>query len=110
MTRTAGPQWTKRKLLEQMVLGSRQAPMIGSAEQIADNLVAWMDQAGVDGFNLSRTVVPECFDDIIELVIPILQERGIYKTGYREGPFREKLFGTQRLPSRHIAARYRATG
>ncbi|KAA9388491.1 LLM class flavin-dependent oxidoreductase [Neorhizobium galegae] len=107
MTRTAGPQWTKRKLLEQMVLGSRQAPMVGSAEQIADNLVAWMDQAGVDGFNLSRTVVPECFDDIIDLVIPILQERGLYKTGYSQGPYREKLFGTPRLPERHIGARYR---
>ncbi|WP_117192177.1 LLM class flavin-dependent oxidoreductase [Rhizobium terrae] len=110
MTRTAGPQWTKRKLLEQMVLGSRQAPMVGSAEQIADNLVAWMDQAGVDGFNLSRTVVPECFDDIIELVVPILQERGIYKTSYREGPLREKLFGSPRLPERHIAAKYRTAG
>ncbi len=110
MTRTAGPQWTKRKLLDQMVLGSRQAPMVGSAEQIVDNLAAWMDQAGVDGFNLSRTVVPECFDDIIDLVIPILQERGLYKTGYREGTFREKLFGSPRLPDRHIAARYRTTG
>ncbi|MBP2557531.1 FMN-dependent oxidoreductase (nitrilotriacetate monooxygenase family) [Neorhizobium galegae] len=109
MTRTAGPQWTKRKLLEQMVLGSRQAPMIGSAEQIADNLVAWMDEAGVDGFNLSRTVVPECFDDIIELVIPILQERGLYKTGYGEGTYREKLFGAPGLPDRHIAARYRVS-
>ncbi|MDR6817322.1 FMN-dependent oxidoreductase (nitrilotriacetate monooxygenase family) [Neorhizobium sp. 2083] len=110
MTRTAGPQWTKRKLVEQMVLGSRQAPMVGSAEQIADKLVAWMDEAGVDGFNLSRTVVPECFDDIIELVIPILQERGLYKTGYREGTFREKLFGTARLPGRHVGARYRVLG
>ncbi|MGK6311660.1 LLM class flavin-dependent oxidoreductase [Neorhizobium sp. DT-125] len=110
MTRGAGPRWTKRKLLEQMVLGSRQAPMVGSAEQIADNLVAWMNEAGVDGFNLSRTVVPECFDDIIELVIPILQERGLYKTGYRDGTFREKLFGSPRLPDRHIAARYRAAG
>lgn len=110
MTRTAGPQWTKRKLVEQMVLGSRQAPMVGSAEQIADKLVAWMDEAGVDGFNLSRTVVPECFDDIIELVIPILQERGLYKTGYREGTFREKLFGTARLPGRHVGARYRVPG
>ncbi len=110
MTRTAGPQWTKRKLIEQMVLGSRQAPMVGSAEQIADKLVAWMDEAGVDGFNLSRTVVPECFDDIIELVIPILQERGLYKTGYREGTFREKLFGTARLPGRHVGARYRVPG
>jgi FMN-dependent oxidoreductase (nitrilotriacetate monooxygenase family) len=108
MTRTAGPQWTKRKLLDQMVLGSRQAPMVGSAEQIADALIRWMDEAGVDGFNLSRTVVPECFDDMIELVIPILQERGLYKTAYADGTLREKLFGTPRLPDRHVGAGYRA--
>jgi FMN-dependent oxidoreductase (nitrilotriacetate monooxygenase family) len=107
MTRTAGPQWTKRKLLEQMVLGSRQAPIVGSAEQVADALVHWMNAADVDGFNLSRTVVPECFDDVIELVIPILQERGLYKTGYSDGTLREKLFGTPRLPDRHIGATFR---
>jgi FMN-dependent oxidoreductase (nitrilotriacetate monooxygenase family) len=107
MTRAAGPQWTKRKLLEQMIMGSRQMPMVGSAEQIADKLAAWMDQAGVDGFNLSRTVVPECFDDVIELVIPILQERGLYKTGYSDGTLRQKLFGAPRLPDRHVAAGYR---
>lgn len=108
MTRTAGPQWTKRKLLEQMVLGSRQPPMIGSAERIADELARWVAEAGVDGFNLSRTVVPECFDDIIELVIPILQERGLYKTSYSDGPLRRKLFGTPRLPQRHVGASHRS--
>jgi len=51
--------------------------------------------------------VPECFDDVIELVIPILQERGVYKTGYREGTLREKLFGAPRLPARHVGGRYR---
>ncbi len=107
MNRTAGPQWTKRKLLEQMVLGSRQAPMVGSAEEIADALVRWTTEAGVDGFNLSRTVVPECFDDIIALVIPILQERGLYKTGYAPGSLREKLFGAPRLPESHVAAGFR---
>ena len=107
MNRTAGPQWTKRKLLEQMVLGSRQAPMVGSAEEIADALVRWTTEAGVDGFNLSRTVVPECFDDIIALVIPILQERGLYKTGYAQGSLREKLFGAPRLPESHVAAGFR---
>ncbi|HEV7436385.1 MAG TPA: LLM class flavin-dependent oxidoreductase [Pseudorhizobium sp.] len=107
MTRTAGAQWTKRKLLEQMVLGSRQPPMIGSAERIADELGKWANEAGVDGFNLSRTVVPECFDDIIELVIPILQDRGLYKTAYSEGPLRQKLFGQPRLPARHIGAGHR---
>lgn len=110
MTRSAGPQWTKRKLLEQMVLGSRQAPMVGSAEEIADWLQQWVEQADVDGFNLSRTVVPECFDDLIELVIPILQERGVYKTAYAEGPLRQKLFGEPRLTARHVGGRYRVAG
>ena len=107
MTRSAGPQWTKRKLLAQMTLGSRQAPLVGSAEQVADVLMDWSAQAGVDGFNLSRTVVPECFDDIIELVVPILQERGVYKTAYKQGALREKLFGTARLPASHSADQYR---
>jgi FMN-dependent oxidoreductase (nitrilotriacetate monooxygenase family) len=107
MTRSAGPQWTKRKLLAQMTLGSRQAPLVGSAEQVADVLMDWSAQAGVDGFNLSRTVVPECFDDIIELVVPILQERGVYKTAYKQGALREKLFGAARLPASHSADQYR---
>lgn len=107
MTRAAGPQWTLRKLLEQMPLGSRQPPMVGSAEQIADRLTEWVEGADIDGFNLSRTVVPECFDDIIELVIPILQERGMYKTSYRDGTLREKLFDAPRLPGRHVGARAR---
>ena len=107
MTRSAGPQWTRRKLLEQMVLGSRQAPWVGSAETIADLLVSWSEETGVDGFNLSRTVVPECIDDVIEYLVPALQERGVYKTAYRDGTYREKLFGHARLPASHTAAQYR---
>jgi hypothetical protein len=90
-----------------MVLGSRQQPMVGSAEQIADQLIAWSEQAGIDGFNLSRTVTPECFEDFIELVVPILQERGVYKTAYADGVYREKLFGRARLPGSHTAASHR---
>ena len=108
MTRAAGPQWTNRKLLEQMVLGSRQAPLVGSAERIADELIAWIEETGVDGFNLSRTVAPECFEDFVELVVPILQERGVYKRAYRDGTLREKLFGHARLPSTHTGAQYRS--
>jgi FMN-dependent oxidoreductase (nitrilotriacetate monooxygenase family) len=107
MTRAAGPQWTRRKLLEQMVLGSRQQPWVGSAQQVADLMMSWSEETGVDGFNLSRTVVPECFDDVIDLLVPILQERGVYKTAYREGTYREKLFGHARLPASHAAAEYR---
>jgi hypothetical protein len=109
MTRVAGPQWTRRKLLEQMVLGSRQAPLVGCAERIADELMGWTADAGVDGFNLSRTVAPECFEDFIGLVVPILQERGAYKHAYRDGSLREKLFGGEALlPERHAAAQFRS--
>jgi hypothetical protein len=90
------------------VLGSRQTPLVGSAERIADELIAWTEQTGVDGFNLSRTVAPECFEDFIELVVPLLQERGAYKRAYRDGTLREKLFGHPRLPSTHTAARFRS--
>ena len=104
MTRSSGPQWTRRKLLESLVMGSRQAPWVGSAQTIADQMIAWSEQAGVDGFNLSRTVVPECFDDFIALVVPLLQERGAYMTGYTSGSLRHKLFGRDTLPTSHPAA------
>ena len=91
--RAAAPRATKRALIDRMVLGSRQPPIVGSVEDVADELIAWMDQADVDGFNLSRTVTPECLEDVVRLLVPALQERGRYKRGYAPGTYREKLFG-----------------
>lgn len=82
MARIAGPSWTKRTLLEQSVLGSRQPPIVGDPVQVADALEAWVAEADVDGFNLSRTVMPECLEAFISLVVPVLQERGAYKQAY----------------------------
>ncbi len=109
MARVAGPSWTKRKLLEQSVLGSRQPPIVGDPAQVADALQAWVAEADVDGFNLSRTVMPECLHSFIDLVVPVLQERGLYKTAYAPGTYRNKLFGGgPLLPPTHPAARHRA--
>ncbi len=99
---------TKRKLLDRMVLGSRQTPIVGDPAQIADALIAWVEQADVDGFILSRTVTPECFEDFVELVVPELQRRGVYKERYAPGTLREKLFGGGRMvPAEHPAAKFR---
>ena len=104
--RGAGPAMTKRRLREMMVLGSRQAPIVGSPDQVADELIAWTAEADVDGFILSRTVTPECFEDFIELVVPALQRRGAYKEAYAPGTLREKLFGQgAHLSARHPARR-----
>jgi FMN-dependent oxidoreductase (nitrilotriacetate monooxygenase family) len=103
--------WTRQKLLDEHALGGRYITVIGSPEQVADELESWIAETGLDGFNLTRIVTPESYEDFIDLVIPELQRRGSYKTAYEQGTLREKLFpeGEARLPKRHAGARFRAT-
>ncbi|WP_296235337.1 LLM class flavin-dependent oxidoreductase [Pseudomonas sp. UBA4617] len=101
--------WTRRRLLQQHALGGRYVTLVGAPEQVAEQLIAWIDETGLDGFNLTRTVTPESFEDFIDLVIPQLQQRGRYKTAYAEGTLREKLFQADHpyLPADHPGSAYR---
>lgn len=102
---------TRRKLLEHFQLGGRYPAIVGSAQKVVDELQSWVDETGIDGFNVTRTVVPESFEDFVDIVVPELQNRGIYKTAYAEGSLRHKLFGQgDRLPNRHAAAQFRQLG
>nr|WP_312987425.1 LLM class flavin-dependent oxidoreductase [Comamonas koreensis] len=95
-------------LLDELSLGGRYATVVGDAQQIADEMQSWVEEAGVDGFNLARTVVPECFGDFIDLVVPELQSRGLHKSAYAPGSMRHKLFGQgDRLPAHHHAQQFR---
>ncbi|MCS3471696.1 FMN-dependent oxidoreductase (nitrilotriacetate monooxygenase family) [Pseudomonas sp. JUb42] len=101
--------WTRQRLLDQHALGGRYFTVVGSAQQVADELESWIAETGLDGFNLTRIVTPESYVDFIDLVIPELQRRGSYKTAYDSGSLREKLFpeGEAHLPQRHTGASYR---
>ncbi len=111
ITIRAKEPWTVRRIIEHMSLGARNAPLVGSAEEVADALQAYVEETDVDGFNLSRVVTPETLEDFVALVIPVLQERGAYKTAYAPGLLREKLFGRgARLPESHYAASLRHAG
>nr|WP_314421150.1 LLM class flavin-dependent oxidoreductase [uncultured Pseudomonas sp.] len=101
--------WTRRKLLEQHALGGRYMTLVGSPQQVADELESWIEETGLDGFNLTRIVTPESYVDFIDLVVPELQRRGSYKTAYDTGSLRQKLFteGDAHLPERHTGAAYR---
>lgn len=100
--------WTKRRLLEQHSLGARYPVIVGSPSQVADALQVWIDEADVDGFNLTRIVNPASYRDFIDLVVPELQSRGVYKTEYAEGALRHKLFGQgAQLTALHPAAKRR---
>jgi len=99
---------TRRKLLEHFGLGGRYPAIVGSGTQVAQALQEWIEDTDIDGFNITRTVVPESFTDFVDLVVPALQDRGLYKTAYTDGALRHKLFGAgPRLPDRHAAARWR---
>jgi len=103
------PGTTRRSLLAARSFGAGQSAIVGTPSEVAGQIADLVEETGLDGFNLTRTVAPECFRDFIELVIPELQERGLYKTAYAEGTLREKLFGPGRahLPDNHHGASYR---
>ena len=84
------------------------AIVVGSPKSVADQLQAWVEETDIDGFNLAYAVTPESFADFVELIVPELQRRGVYKLDYRPGTLREKLFGQgrARLPENHPAATY----
>jgi FMN-dependent oxidoreductase (nitrilotriacetate monooxygenase family) len=90
-------------------VGARSPFVVGSPQDVADELIAWADETDVDGFNLFRLVVPESLNAFVDLVIPELQSRGVYKTAYREGTLREKLFPGRGplLHSTHPGASFR---
>ncbi len=99
---------TKRDLLKELALGGRYAAITGDAVAVADELQSWIEEGEVDGFNLTRIVVPESYEDFIDIVIPELQNRGVYKTAYARGSLRQKLFGQgDRLADRHAAGAFR---
>lgn len=101
--------WTRRRLLEQHAMGSRYPLLVGDPSQVTDQLLRWIDEGDVDGFNLSRILNPGSYEDVIRWVIPELQSRGRYKTAYRPGTLRQKLFRQgDRLPASHPAAAWRA--
>jgi alkanesulfonate monooxygenase len=101
--------WTVKELAEHVAIGGRGPLFVGSPEQIADTLMEWVEATDVDGFNLAYALTPESFEDFVELIVPELQRRGVYKRDYRPGTLREKLFGPgrARLAPPHPAARYR---
>ena len=108
-TRSPDRRWTVRDLVGFGQVGGRGAFVVGSPTTVADELQAWVQEADVDGFNLSRVVVPESLEAVVDLLVPELQSRGAFRTQYAEGPLRQKIFGHPRLSSRHPAAQYRFT-
>jgi FMN-dependent oxidoreductase (nitrilotriacetate monooxygenase family) len=88
------------------LLQGRNSRVVGTPETIADRLEQWRD-AGVDGINVVNATIPGSYEEFVDHVIPVLQDRGLAQREYSPGTARAKLFGGDLLSERHPAAQYR---
>jgi N-acetyl-S-(2-succino)cysteine monooxygenase len=91
---------TIRQLYERYAGARGQRTLIGSPEQIADHMAKWFLAHGVDGFLIQPAYLPGGLDDFVDLVIPELQERGLFRAEYEGTTLRENL-GLKRPVSRY---------
>ena len=99
---------TPNDLKAQHKLGGRYPLIVGNGETVANRLIQLIDETGIDGFNLTRTVAPESHHDFIRFVIPELQHRGRFKTEYAQGTLRNKIFNQgDHLTELHPASEFR---
>jgi FMN-dependent oxidoreductase (nitrilotriacetate monooxygenase family) len=83
--------------------------VVGTPEVVADAIEEWLDDVGIDGINLLQYHSYDTARDFIELVVPVLRERGRLRTTYDVNEsLRDRIFGAgDQLPDRHYGTRYR---
>jgi FMN-dependent oxidoreductase (nitrilotriacetate monooxygenase family) len=90
--------------------GMRELILVGTPDEVADQMGQIISDTGLDGFNYTPFVSPGSYQEMVDDVIPALQRRGLVGRTDEPGTFRERLFGPgrTRLPDSHPAARFRA--
>ena len=90
---------------------SERSGFVGTPGQVADELARWVRAGATDGFNISPYIVPGGLDDIVDWLVPELQERGVYRTEYTSTTLRGHLGLREPLTRRQSAETGRnATG
>ncbi|WP_406264212.1 LLM class flavin-dependent oxidoreductase [Streptomyces sp. NBC_00191] len=90
---------TIRQLIARLGGGRGHRVFAGTPEQIANQLEEWFTQGAADGFNIMPPYLPGGLDDFVDQVIPLLQDRGLFRTEYSGRTLREH-YGLERPPGR----------
>ncbi|MDL9948126.1 LLM class flavin-dependent oxidoreductase [Gordonia sp. ABSL11-1] len=79
--------------LREILLGHRTSirHLVGTPEQIADDLELWFRSGASDGFNVSATHFPEGIERFVDHVVPELRKRGLLRDEYEGSTFRDHL-------------------
>ncbi|MGW7284386.1 LLM class flavin-dependent oxidoreductase [Streptomyces sp. NPDC054847] len=80
---------TVRQLIGRLGGGRGHRTFAGTAEQVADTIEHWYESGAADGFNIMPAVLPSGLEAFVDRVVPILQERGLFRTEYTGTTLRE---------------------
>jgi FMN-dependent oxidoreductase (nitrilotriacetate monooxygenase family) len=83
--------YTVRELVRALAGGGGHRVIVGTPEQIADDITHWFENGAADGFNLMPDVLPDGLEAFTEGVVPILQKRGIFRRAYEGTTLRGHL-------------------
>lgn len=89
---------TVRQLLKALGGGVGHRIIVGTPEAIADDIETWFKAGAADGFNLMPDVLPTGLEVFVDHVVPLLQKRGLFRTGYAGKTLRDH-FGLEKPPS-----------
>jgi FMN-dependent oxidoreductase (nitrilotriacetate monooxygenase family) len=64
---------------------------IGTPNDIADAMQEWFEAEACDGFNITPATLPGGAEDFVDMVVPELQRRGLFRTEYEGSTLRENL-------------------
>jgi FMN-dependent oxidoreductase (nitrilotriacetate monooxygenase family) len=82
---------TLRELYYRVAAARGHLLLIGSAVEVADVLEAWFRAGAADGFNVMPPYFPGQFDTFVDGVVPVLQERGLFRADYAGATLRDHL-------------------
>ncbi|WP_277188199.1 LLM class flavin-dependent oxidoreductase [Caballeronia sp. BR00000012568055] len=83
--------YTVRELVRELAGGGGHRVIVGTPEQIADDITHWFENGAADGFNLMPDALPDGLEAFTEGVVPILQQRGIFRRAYEGKTLRSHL-------------------
>jgi FMN-dependent oxidoreductase (nitrilotriacetate monooxygenase family) len=80
---------TLRELLATLAGARGHFTFAGTPEQVADLIEDWFTDGAADGFNIMPPLLPSMLDVFNAQVIPLLQQRGLFRTAYDGKTLRE---------------------
>jgi alkanesulfonate monooxygenase SsuD/methylene tetrahydromethanopterin reductase-like flavin-dependent oxidoreductase (luciferase family) len=100
---------TIRQIIARLGGGRGHQVFVGAPEQVADFIELWFRSGAADGFNIMPPILPGGLELFVDAVVPILRERGLFRSEYTGTTLREH-YGLPRPTSQYSRGVATASG